>query len=205
MPYTKSRKNTRRLLTAGLMLAVLLPATWVLGDGSTGGSTSMVSSATLSGLIATPEPVPVIAPESGAIVSVSVNEGDAVQVGDVLAVLAHDETKLVAPVAGIVTRRSVSRGSVVRPNGAAPFLITPQTPLRLLVEVVPATARSLRAASVATFSVPDDKGHTYKARFTEVRAETNAAGSLRYIASFTTEGSAAPVRAGMMVSVTLTR
>lgn len=209
---------------AVLVVAVLLPATWVVGRNRgevvNSSEASPVQAAALKvveptekmGQIMAPDPIPVIAPVGGAIVVVSVDEGTEVKAGEVLAILAHDDTKLVAPIAGVISRRSVNRGSVVRPDGAAPFHITPATPLRLVIEVDAKTSRSLRASSTASFQAhatntdaAADKTRAFKARFSSVRAEPNGAGSLRYLASFTTEGTGAKVAAGMKVPVIVNR
>lgn len=204
---------------AALVVAVVLPATLVLGrnqgDVLNSSEAAPVTAAKIAakvaakettGQIMAPDAVPVIAPVGGAIVIVSVDEGTAVKAGEVLAVMAHDDTKLVSPIDGVVSRRSVNRGSVVRPEGAAPFLITPSAPLRLVVEVDAATSRSLRSSSTAMFTtgVEKEKG-AFKARFSAVRAEPNGSGSLRYLASFTTEGSGAKVSPGMKVAVQLNK
>lgn len=200
---------------AALVVAVVLPATWVLGlnqgdmlnssEAAPASAVAKVAKALpkmeMTGQIMAPDAVPVIAPVGGAVVVVSVDEGTAVKAGEVLAVLAHDDTKLLAPIDGVVSRRSVNRGSVVRPEGAAPFLITPASPLRLVVEVDAATSRSLSSSSTALFTTATTKDRAFKARFSAVRAEPNGAGSLRYLASFTTEGSGAKVAAGMKVAV----
>ena len=208
---------------AALVVAVVLPATWVLGlnqgdifNSSEAAPSSAVAKVIkalprleMTGQIMAPDAIPVIAPVGGAVVVVSVDEGTAVKAGEVLAVLAHDDTKLLAPVDGVVSRRSVNRGSVVRPEGAAPFLITPSSPLRLVVEVDAATSRSLRSSSTAMFttgtSTGTDKDRAFKARFSAVRAEPNGSGSLRYLASFSTEGSGAKVAPGMKVAVQVNR
>lgn len=208
MPASKTCTTLRRLLTAGLALAVILPATWVLGgalDGKAVGvpSTAAQTGASLTGKIQPPEEVSVIAPISGAVISVLVEKGESVRAGQTLAVLANDETKLEAPVAGIVTRVSISRGSVVRPDGSAPFIIAPQTPLRLVVEVDAATSRSLRASSTASFTLPNEK-RASKARFSFVRTEPNGGNSLRYLASFLLEDGASPA-VGLVVPVALSR
>jgi biotin carboxyl carrier protein len=214
---SKTCTMIRRSLMAVLVVAVVLPATWAL-DRSEVLSSSEASPAAAAakaflpvhdnmGLIMLPDPVPVIAPVGGAVVIVSVDEGTMVKAGEVLAVLAHDDTKLLAPIDGVVSRRSINRGSVVRPDGAAPFLITPTSPLRLVVEVDAKTSRSLRATSTASFSMADaeQKQRAFKARFSAVRAEPNGAGSLRYLASFTTEGTGAKVAPGMKLAVQLTK
>jgi multidrug efflux pump subunit AcrA (membrane-fusion protein) len=214
----------RRALMAALVVAVVLPATWVLGRNqgdvlssseaapaaaatatAKGAKATKVSKAETTGQIMAPDAVPVIAPVGGAIVMVSVDEGTVVKAGEVLAVLAHDDTKLLSPIDGVVSRRSVNRGSVVRPEGAAPFLITPAAPLRLVVEVDGAMSRSLRSSSTATFTTSTDKDRAFKARFSAVRAEPNGSGSLRYLASFTIEGSGAKVAPGMKVAVLLSK
>lgn len=202
---------------AALVVAVVLPATLVLGrnqgDVLNSSEAAPVTAAKVAakaaprettGQIMAPDAVPVIAPVGGAVVVVSVDEGTAVKAGEVLAVLAHDDTKLVSPIDGVVSRRSVNRGSVVRPEGAAPFLITPTAPLRLVVEVDAAMSRSLRSSSTAMFTTSSEKG-AFKARFSAVRAEPNGSGSLRYLASFTTEGSGAKVAPGMKVAVQLNK
>lgn len=210
MPSIKASTMIRRALLAALIVAVALPATWVLSTLEAAPTTAAkIAKAAIKqetfGQIMAPDPVPVIAPVGGAIVVVSVDEGTPVKAGEVLAVLAHDDTKLVAPISGVVSRRSVNRGSVVRPEGAAPFLITPAAPLRLVVEVDAATSRSLKAASTATFTVDSEKDRAFKARFSAVRAEPNGSGSLRYLASFSTEGSGAKVSPGMKVAVQVNR
>lgn len=224
---SNSCTTIRRSLMAALVVAVIVPATWAVGrnhgdllnvseagaQAATAAKPVTVASfvtkgapqATALAQVMAPDPVPVIAPVGGAVVVVSVDEGTAVKAGEVLAVLAHDETKLLAPIDGVISRRSINRGSVVRPDGAAPFLITPASPLRLVVEVDAATSRSLRDKSTATFTVGADKEHAFKARFSAVRAEPNGAGSLRYLASFTTEGTGAKIAPGMKVPVQLRR
>jgi multidrug efflux pump subunit AcrA (membrane-fusion protein) len=234
-PIVMSSSNTctmiRRALMAALVVAVVLPATWVLGpnqgdmlsssEAAPASAAAKIAKASpraeTTGQIMAPDAIPVIAPVGGAIVVVSVDEGTAVKAGEVLAVLAHDDTKLLAPVDGVVSRRTVNRGSVVRPEGAAPFFITPTAPLRLVVEVDAATSRSLRSSSTAIFTTgttgtgttgtgtgtagTTDKDRSFKARFSAVRAEPNGSGSLRYFASFSTEGSGAKVSPGMKVAV----
>jgi multidrug efflux pump subunit AcrA (membrane-fusion protein) len=204
----------RRSLMAVLAAAVLLPATWMLGGGGkgevvraaqAGPQTAQRRDHELTGIIIDPEPVPVIAPVGGAIVTVTVDEGTTVQAGEVLAVLAHDDTKLIAPVSGVILRRSVNRGSVVRPDGAAPFLILPNTAPQLVIEVDRVTSRSLRAKSIARFTLAADKEHAFKARFSSVRTEPTSTGTLRYLASFSTAGSGAKVLPGMKVAVELQR
>ncbi len=204
---------------AVLVVAVTLPATWMLGrnqgevlNSSEASPASAIAAKAFltqverTGQFMLPDPVPVIAPVGGAVVLVSVDEGTVVKAGEVLAVLAHDETKLLAPIDGIVSRRSINRGSVVRPDGAAPFLITPTSPLRLVVEVDAKTSRSLRSTSTASFSLGEaDQERAFKARFSQVRAEPNGAGSLRYLASFTTEGTGAKAAPGMKVAVQLAK
>jgi multidrug efflux pump subunit AcrA (membrane-fusion protein) len=228
---SKSCTAIRRSLMAALVVAAIIPATWAVGRNhgeilnvseagpqATAAAPANVASlatkaaprATVLGQVMAPDPVPVIAPVGGAIVVVSVDEGTAVKAGEVLAILAHDDTKLIAPIDGVISRRSVNRGSVVRPDGAAPFLITPVAPLRLVVEVDAPTSRSLRSSSTATFmatgpAADDKEPHAFKARFSSVRAEPNGSGSLRYLASFTTEGSGAKLTPGMKVPVTLRR
>ncbi len=219
---SKTCTMIRRTLMAVLVVAVLLSATWVVGRNqgevvtsseaspAEAASLKVVESTEKMGQIMAPDPIPVIAPVGGAIVVVSVDEGTEVKAGEVLAVLAHDDTKLLAPVSGVVSRRSVNRGSVVRPDGAAPFHITPATPLRLVVEVDAKTSRSLRARSTASFQArgtdaSSDKTRAFKARFSSVRAESNGSGSLRYLASFSTEGTGAKVTAGMKVPVVVNR
>lgn len=205
MPSLKASAMIRRALLAALVVAVVLPATWVLSTIEAAPAAAKIAKAVIKheavGQIMAPDPVPVISPVGGAIVVVSVDEGTPVKAGEVLAVLAHDDTKLVAPISGVISRRSVSRGSVVRPDGAAPFFITPDAPLRLVVEVDAATSRSLRASSSATFALDSEKDRAFKARFSAVRAEPNGSGSLRYLASFSTEGSGAKVAPGMKVAV----
>lgn len=161
--------------------------------------------ASLVGRITAPDPVPVIAPVAGAVVTVSVDEGTAVKAGEVLAVLAHDDTELVAPVSGVVVRRSINRGSVVRPDGAAAFLILPDAPLRLVVEVDRKTSRALRASSIASFVLEGDREHAFKARFSAVRTESTSKGTPRYLAQFDTEGSGVKLSSGMTVAVFLPR
>jgi multidrug efflux pump subunit AcrA (membrane-fusion protein) len=225
-PIVMSSSNTctmiRRALMAALVVAVVLSATWVLGpnqgdmlsssEAAPASAAAKIAKASprteTTGQIMAPDAIPVIAPVGGAIVVVSVDEGTAVKAGEVLAVLAHDDTKLLAPVDGVVSRRTVNRGSVVRPEGAAPFFITPTAPLRLVVEVDAATSRSLRSSSTAIFTTTTGTGtgttgkdRSFKARFSAVRAEPNGSGSLRYFASFSTEGSGAKVSPGMKVAV----
>jgi multidrug efflux pump subunit AcrA (membrane-fusion protein) len=211
----------RRSLMAALVVAVLIPATWFVGRNhgdvlnSSEASPAQAAAAAIKGAssermgqIMAPDPIPVIAPVGGAVVMVSVDEGTEVKAGEVLAILAHDDTKLLAPVSGVISRRSINRGSVVRPDGGAAFHITPATPLRLVVEVDAKTSRSLRASSTASFQGRDaeaDKPRAFKARFASVRAEPNGAGSLRYLASFTTEGTGAKVATGMKFPVTVNR
>jgi multidrug efflux pump subunit AcrA (membrane-fusion protein) len=211
MPSSKACTFVRRSLMAVLVAAVVVPATWLANSHGTVVKSSEASptvtshrDSTLTGKIAAPDPIAVIAPVGGAIDTVAVDEGTVVKEGEVLAVLAHDDTKLLAPVSGVVLRRSVNRGSVVRPDGAAPFLIVPNTPPQLIVEVDRATSRSLRAKSVATFTVTPEK-RSFKARFSALRTESNPKGSLRYLASFSTEGSGAKVQPGMSVAVELER
>jgi multidrug efflux pump subunit AcrA (membrane-fusion protein) len=196
---------------AVLIAAVVVPATWMASRNGTVLRSSEASPAVVShrdsaltGKITAPDLVPVIAPVGGAIDTVAVDEGTAVKAGEVLAVLAHDDTKLLAPISGVVVRRSVNRGSVVRPDGAAPFLIAPDSPPQLIVEVDRATSRSLRAKSIATFTVTPEK-RSFRARFSSLRTESNASGSLRYLASFSTEGSGAKIQLGMSVPVQLVR
>lgn len=206
----KACTTIRRVLVAGLALAVILPATWV-ASGALGGKTVAAAAADtsdaaapLSGKILPPEEVAVIAPTSGAVTAVLVEKGDSVRAGQVLAVLANDETKLEAPVAGVVTRVSISRGSVVRPNGAAPFSISPQTPLRLVVEVDAATSRALRPSSMASFTLPNEK-QASKAHFSFVRTEPNGPNSLRYLASFQLDDATPTALTGVVVRVALSR
>lgn len=208
MPSSKTCTLIRRSLMISLAAAVLVSATWVAGSGRDVVNVSEASPrrGALTGTIASPDAVPVIAPVGGAVVTVAVDEGTAVRAGEVLAVLAHDDTKLVAPVSGVISRRSVQRGSVVRPDGAAPFLIVPESPLRVVVEVDQAMSRALRNSSIATFEVEGETKQAFKARFSSVRAEASVPGEppTRYLASFTLEG-AAKLAPGLTVDVTIKR
>ncbi|HRC57407.1 MAG: HlyD family efflux transporter periplasmic adaptor subunit [Myxococcales bacterium] len=192
MPSSKTCTFVRRSLMAVFAAGVLVSATWALSPGREVIRASEASPrrGLLTGTIAAPDAVPVISPVGGAVVTVAVDEGTTVRAGEVLAVLAHDETKLLAPVSGVISKRSVHRGSVVRPDGAAPFLIVPEAPLRVVVVVDEAMSRSLRGTSVASFSADASTKQAFKARFSSVRPEAAAPGTLpaRYLASFTIEG-----------------
>ena len=109
-----------------------------------------------------------------------------------------DHTRVIAPFAGVVTRRTVGRGRSVR-EGEPLFRLTALQPLRALVRVSERDARSLRAGVAA--SLITDDGREIRATVQRISPATDPeSGTVEVLLDVPRPG---PLRPGSSASVRL--